>query len=71
MANTAKVKYRPQGEVLCRFGLSEADVQIIRGPLGSGKTKAVVFKIIKLISEQNPDANGVRKTRIAAIHFGS
>lgn len=67
MANTAKVKYRPQGEVLCRFGLSEADVQIIRGPLGSGKTKAVVFKIIKLISEQNPDANGVRKTRIAAI----
>ncbi len=63
----SKIKYRPMGEVLCRFGLSIADVQIIRGPLGSGKTKAVVFKIIKLIAEQKPDANGVRKSRIAAI----
>ncbi len=65
--SVSKVKYRPQGEILCRFGLSTADVQIIMGPLGSGKTKAVVFKIMKLISEQTPDANGIRKSRIAVI----
>ncbi len=63
----SKIKYRPQGEVLSKFGLSSTDVQIIRGPLGSGKTKGVVFKIIKLISEQTPDKNGVRKSRIPAI----
>ena len=63
----ARVKYRPQGDVLCAFGQCTSDVQIIRGPLGSGKTKAVVFKILKLIAEQRPDANGIRKSRIAAI----
>ncbi len=63
----SKIRYRPMGEVLCRFGLCKADVQIIRGPLGSGKTKAVVFKLIKLISEQKADANGIRKSRIVAI----
>lgn len=63
----SKIRYRPMGEILCRFGLSKTDVQIIRGPLGSGKTKAVVFKIIKLISEQRADVNGVRKSRIVAI----
>ena len=64
---STKVKYRPQGATLCKFGLSKADVQIIRGPLGSGKTKAVVFKILKLISEQRPDDSGVRRSRIVAI----
>ena len=62
-----RVKYRPQGDVLCAFGLCKSDVQIIRGPLGSGKTKAAVFKIIKLMAEQRPDANGVRKSRGVAI----
>jgi ABC-type ATPase involved in cell division len=46
------VKYRPQGEQLSRFGLSTAEFQFIRGPLGSGKTKATVFKIVKLLAEQ-------------------
>jgi len=63
----SRVKYRPMGEILCRFGLCTKDVQIIMGPLGSGKTKAVVFKIIKLLAEQRPDANGIRKSRVVAI----
>lgn len=66
-ATAGRVRYRPQGEQLRAFGLSTGFVQIIRGPLGSGKTKAVVFKIIKLLCEQKPDANGVRKSRVAAI----
>lgn len=63
----AKIRYRPQGRVLCEFGQSRKNVQVIRGPLGSGKTKAVVFKLIKLLCEQRPDENGVRKSRVAAI----
>lgn len=66
-ATAGRVRYRPQGEKLAAFGRSTADVQIIRGPLGSGKTKGVVFKIIKLLCEQKPDVNGVRKSRVAAI----
>lgn len=62
-----RVKYRPHGATLQAFGQSTAAVQIIRGPLGSGKTKGVVFKIIKLIVNQRADADGVRKSRIAAI----
>lgn len=67
MAVTSRVRYRPQGAVLSRFGQSTKVVQIIRGPLGSGKTKGVVFKIFKLLCEQRPDVNGVRKSRVAAI----
>jgi len=61
------VRYRPQGATLQALGQSTKDVQIIRGPLGSGKTKAVVFKIIKLLCEQRPNAAGVRQSRVAAI----
>jgi hypothetical protein len=66
-ATESTVRYRPQGVVLRAFGQSLKDVQIIRGPLGSGKTKAVVFKIIKLLCEQRPNAAGVRQSRVAAI----
>lgn len=62
-----KVRYRPQGATLCKFGQATSSVQIMRGPLGSGKTKAAVFKIIKLLAEQKPDANGVRRSRVGAI----
>ena len=62
-----RLKYRPQGDVLAEFGLSRQFVNIIRGPLGSGKTKATVFKILQLCCEQRPDANGVRRSRVAAI----
>lgn len=62
-----RLKYRPQGDVLAEFGLSRKFMNILRGPLGSGKTKATMFKIIKLLCEQRPDANGVRRSRVAAV----
>jgi hypothetical protein len=42
-------------------------MNIIRGPLGSGKTKATLFKIVQLLCEQRPDSNGVRRSRVAAV----
>jgi hypothetical protein len=62
-----RLRYRPHGEQLSAFGQSRQFMNIIRGPLASGKTKAAVFNIIKLASEQRPDENRVRKTRIAAV----
>lgn len=62
-----RLKYRPQGDVLAQYGQSREFMNVIRGPLGSGKTKGTVFKIIKLLCEQRPDANGVRRSRVAAV----
>jgi hypothetical protein len=42
-------------------------VQIIRGPLGAGKTIATAFKVFKYICEQKPNRAGVRKSRWAII----
>lgn len=57
----------PQGAVLDAFMRSRARVSLIRGPLGSGKTFQCVQKALKVMCEQKPDANGVRKTRGYAI----
>lgn len=62
-----RLKYRPYGKQLEAFGQSSGFMQIIRGPLGSGKTKATLFKLIRLLCEQRPDANGIRKSRIPVI----
>jgi hypothetical protein len=42
-------------------------VRGIVGPLGSGKSVACAIEIIKKAANQAPDADGVRKTRIAVI----
>lgn len=61
------LRYRPQGDVLAEFGRSRAFMNIVRGPLGSGKTKGTLFKLLQLLAEQRPDSNGVRRSRVAAV----
>jgi hypothetical protein len=61
------IKYRPWGKVLSEFCRSEEYMNIIRGPLGSGKTKACVFKILDIANRQTVDANGIRKTKWGAL----
>lgn len=53
----------PQGLVLQAFLLCKASVQMIIGPLGSGKTITSCDKIIGLMCEQKPNAQGVRLSR--------
>ena len=67
MAKGAKVRYRPMGAVLEAYCKADKFVEIIRGPLGAGKTKASAFKIFQRICKQRVDANGIRKSRWAVI----
>lgn len=59
--------YAPQGPTLEQYILSREQRTFICGPLGSSKTNASCWKTFRIMMEQAPDANGVRKTRIAAV----
>ncbi len=67
MAGQAVLRYRAQGPVLQKYMDSSAFVQIIRGPLGSGKTTCSAAKLFRLICSQRATKEGVRKSRWAVI----
>lgn len=67
MSGRAILKYRAQGPVLQQYLDSSDFVQIIRGPLGSGKTTCSAAKVFKLICEQRPNKAKERKSRWAII----
>jgi len=67
VAGQAVLKYRAQGPVLQQYLDSSDFVQIIRGPLGSGKTTCSAAKLFRLICEQRASKEGVRRSRWAAI----
>ena len=46
---------------------SEAFVRIIMGPVGSGKTTALIMEILRRGIEQQPGPDGVRRTRWAIV----
>lgn len=58
---------KPQGETLEQYMSDRSRVSVITGPLGSGKTVQTCQKIFKLMCEQQPDADGVRRSRWFAI----
>src|SRR5262245_234043 len=49
------------------FMNSEAFVRIIMGPVGSGKTTALIMEILRRGIEQKPGPDGVRRTRWAIV----
>src|SRR5579859_6117476 len=53
--------------VLARFMQSTAFVQVIRGPVGSGKSKICNIKLYAIASQQKPDRSGIRRTRWGVI----
>ena len=54
---------QPQGQVLQQYFDSMAPVQIIIGPLGSGKTIQTCVKIPELMRKQEPNREGIRVSR--------
>lgn len=48
------LEWRAPGPVAARFMASSAMVQFLNGPVGSGKTTAVMIKLIKLARQQAP-----------------
>src|ERR1700722_20161462 len=52
---------------LRRFMKSEAFGRIVTGPVGSGKTTAMVMELLRRSCAQSPAQNGVRYTRHAIV----
>lgn len=56
------VEYRAS-PTLTRFHRSKAFVRGVRGPVGSGKSTAMCWEIMRRAREQKPDEDGKRRTR--------
>lgn len=54
----------PTGEM---FMQSDAKMRVLMGPVGSGKSVTCSFEIIRRASLQEPNAQGIRKTRAAIV----
>ena len=54
MSESMNIAWRPPGPVSARFRNSRAKVQIINGPIGSGKTTTALMKAVRLACEQAP-----------------
>ncbi len=59
--------YEIDGPVLEAFMLSTAPVQILVGPVGSGKSKACNLKLWAIANGQAPGPDGIRRTRMAVV----
>lgn len=58
-----RLVYVPDGEVLTEFFWDLSRMSFIQGPIGSGTSSAGCHKIWRLACEQEPDLDGVRRTR--------
>lgn len=67
MGTEVQYTYKPQGATLEEYILGQTQRVMIMGPLGSGKTNASCWKAFRIICAQEPDAQGVRKSRGIAI----
>jgi hypothetical protein len=50
-----------------QFMQSDAKMRVLMGPVGSGKSVTCCFEIIRRASQQEPDANGIRRSRCAVV----
>ena len=48
------INWKSPGPVASRFMASTARIQIINGPVGSGKTTAAFMKAVRLAAQQQP-----------------
>jgi hypothetical protein len=67
MAVQIDYSYRPQGPTLDQYIASTVQRTFICGPLGSSKTNASCWKAFRIMCQQAPNREGVRKSRICAI----
>lgn len=61
------IAYQPPGPVAAAFHYSNAFVRGLMGPVGSGKTVSCIWEVFTRGCEQEPSADGVRKTRWAIV----
>lgn len=58
-----RLLYQPDGEVLEDFFWSRGKLDIIQGPIGSGTSSGACMRIWAQAQEQEPDMDGVRRSR--------
>ena len=61
------LEYKPDGDVLKKFMKSETFFRGIRGPVGSGKSVSCCIEVMRRAMMQEPNKDGVRRTRWAVI----
>lgn len=64
---TMQFSYKPQGPVIDAYLRDRGQRAFIMGPLGSSKTNASCWKAFKVMCDQEPDREGVLRTRLVAI----
>lgn len=67
MSANIEFRYKPQGPVIEQYIQSQYQRTMIMGPLGSGKTNGSCWKCFRIMLQQEPDAQGVRRTRVLAV----
>lgn len=60
------ISYTPTATVAEMMN-SDKKMRVIMGPVGSGKSVACCFEIIRRASQQKPNAEGIRKSRCAVV----
>jgi hypothetical protein len=58
-----EINFEPDGYVLERFLVDRSEVAIIQGPIGSGKTRAAIMRMIAHCAEQPKQRDGMRRSR--------
>jgi hypothetical protein len=54
-------------ETAARFHLDEGKIRVLAGPIGGGKSVSCAFELMRWACNQQPDSQGVRKTRFAVV----
>ena len=67
MSPRYEISYKAQGPVLAKYIADRERRSFIVGPLGSGKTNASCYKAFRVMTDEEPDEHGVRRTRLAAV----
>lgn len=60
-------QYVPDGKVLTEYFWDRSRIAIVQGPIGSGTSSASCMKIWAIACEQEPDYDGVRRTRFLIV----
>tara|TARA_R100000231_G_scaffold47840_2_gene40973 strand:- start:16480 stop:17859 length:1380 start_codon:yes stop_codon:yes gene_type:complete len=61
-----EIDYTPS-KVCKNFMMSDSKMRVLMGPVGSGKSVASTFEVIRRASMQEPNKQGIRKSRVAIV----
>lgn len=54
-------------ETAAEFHLDEGKIRVLAGPIGGGKSVSCAFELMRWACNQQPDGDGVRRTRFAVV----